>query len=283
METLWLEFKEVLNAGIRKFIPTKFVDQKKHLPWITQPIRREIRKRERLYKKKLKRSKAPKDRKAFLDSKHGVKTKIKMAYDKYLEDILGLNDDTGNQPFCRKKLFGFLSSRADAQGIAVLKKGDAAFTDNVDQANLLNSKFQSVFSIRSPLSLAKLCHSTLLNGTASLLNLLPESVNCKYPSMPDIDISTSGIAKFLSNLNVSKAAGPDSLRPVGLKELGQVIAPTISIIFQVLLDSGTVPSDWKKAQVCPLFKQVAQWATIAHLRASIIYDAQRQVTLNLKQ
>ena len=36
-------------------------------------------------------------------------------------------------------------------------------------------------------------------------------------------------------------------------------------------------------------KQVAQWATIAHHRASImfgdtiIYDAQRQVTLNLKQ
>ena len=39
----------------------------------------------------------------------------------------------------------------------------------------------------------------------------------------------------------------------------------------------------------PYFKQVAQWATIAHHEASImfgdtiIYDAQRQVTLNLKQ
>ena len=38
-----------------------------------------------------------------------------------------------------------------------------------------------------------------------------------------------------------------------------------------------------------LCKQVAQWATITHLRASImfgdtiIYDALRQITLNLKQ
>ena len=128
---------------------------------------------------------------------------------------------SGNQPFCRKKLFGFLkSSRADAQGIAVLEKRDATCTGNVDQANLLNSQFQSVFSIRSPLCLSKLCHSKLLNGTASLLNLLLESVNCKYPSMPEIDISTSGIAKLLSNLNVSKAAGPDSLRPIVLKEFG---------------------------------------------------------------
>ena len=39
----------------------------------------------------------------------------------------------------------------------------------------------------------------------------------------------------------------------------------------------------------PYCKQVAQWATIAHLAASIMFgdtiidDAQRQVTLNLKQ
>ena len=92
-----------------------------------------------------------------------------MSYDKFLEDILGLMDDTGNQPFCRKKLFSFLkSSRVDAQGIAVLKKGDAACTGNVDQVNLLNSQFQSVFAIGSPLSLAKLCHIKLLNFSMAL-------------------------------------------------------------------------------------------------------------------
>ena len=38
----------------------------------------------------------------------------------------------GNRPFCRKKLFSFLKSpRADAQGIYVLRKGDAVCTGNV--------------------------------------------------------------------------------------------------------------------------------------------------------
>ena len=73
--------------------------------------------------------------------------------------------------------------------------------------------------------------------------------------MPDIDISSAGVAKLLSNLNVSKSAGPESVRPVVLKELSQVITPVITIIFQSSLDSGTVPSEWKKAQVCPLFKK----------------------------
>ena len=56
--------------------------------------------------------------------KHGVKRKIKTAYDNYLLDILGLNRESGeeNQAFSSKKLFSFLkSSKTDAQGIALLK------------------------------------------------------------------------------------------------------------------------------------------------------------------
>ena len=151
--------------------------------------------------------------------------------------------------------FSFLKcSRADSQGVAVLRKGDTVGTENVDQADLLNSQFQSVFSIRLPLDLAKLCHSKILNDTTSLINLLPESMSCKYPTIPDVEISPVGVAKLLPNLNVAKSAGPDSIRPVVLKELSQVISPVVSIIFLTYLDTGTVPSDWKKAQVCPPFK-----------------------------
>ena len=134
-----------------------------------------------------------------------------------------------------------------------MRKGNTVCTDKVDQANLLNAQFQSDFSIRSPLNLAKLCHSKHLNGTASLISLLPERINCKYPSMSDIEISTAGVAKIFSNLNVSKVAGLDY---IVLKEISQAIAPVIKIIFQTSLDSGTVLSDLEKAQVYPLFKKV---------------------------
>ena len=42
VEALWTEFKEALNSGIEKFIPPKFTGNIKHLPWITQSIKREI-------------------------------------------------------------------------------------------------------------------------------------------------------------------------------------------------------------------------------------------------
>ena len=49
-----------------------------------------------------------------------------------------------------------LNLKTDAQGIADLKKDGKVCTDDVDQANLLNSQFHSVFSVRAPLNLMKL-------------------------------------------------------------------------------------------------------------------------------
>ena len=100
----------------------------------------------------------------------------------------------------------------------------------------------------------RLCHTTMLNGASSLVSLLPECLQCKFPIMKDIVISTAGVTKLLSDLDVSKAAGPDAIRPIVLKQLSQEISPVVALIFQTL-DSGTVPTEWKTAQVCPLFKK----------------------------
>ena len=67
--------------------------------------------------------------------------------------------------------------------------------------------------------------------------------------MPNIDISASGFLKLLTSLYPSKTASPDSIKPVVLKELANEIAPIVTAIFQLSLDTGTVPLDWKKALV----------------------------------
>ena len=46
----------------------------------------------------------------------------------------------------------------------------------------------------------------------------------------------------------------DAIRPVVLKELAYEIAP-VSAIFQLSLDTGTVPQDWKTAFVSPIYKK----------------------------
>lgn len=110
----------------------------------------------------------------------------------------------------------------------------------------------------SPLDLGKLCINAIIDSIFAnkLMNtLMPDILKSKFPTMPDIQISTNGVLKLLSGLNIAKAAGPDLMKPVVLKELSSVIAPVITAIFQKSLDTGSVPADWKKAQVCPLYKK----------------------------
>ena len=73
--------------------------------------------------------------------------------------------------------------------------------------------------------------------------------------MPEIDISKNGLLKLLKNLRRGKAARPNRLKPLLLRELREEIAPIIKIIFDRSLQTGELPADWVKANVMPVFKK----------------------------
>ena len=58
----------------------------------------------------------------------------------------------------------------------------------------------------------------------------------------------------LEKLNINKSPGPDGLHPRVLRELSQVIARPLFLIFTDSLLTGMVPADWRKANVAPIFK-----------------------------
>ena len=94
VEEIWLSFKTVTDKGISQFVPIKKVGTKRSLPWITQEIKRLIRRRDSLFQKQ--KNGHSRDRRHFKQVKHLVQTKIKTAYICYLQSILGLSDDEGN-------------------------------------------------------------------------------------------------------------------------------------------------------------------------------------------
>jgi len=69
------------------------------------------------------------------------------------------------------------------------------------------------------------------------------------------EITTEIIYKLLKELHPEKAMGPDGMHPLVLRELRDVIAQPLQMIFTSSINTGIVPEVWKTAHVSAIFKK----------------------------
>ncbi|KFV81912.1 hypothetical protein N308_05122, partial [Struthio camelus australis] len=63
------------------------------------------------------------------------------------------------------------------------------------------------------------------------------------------------VRDHLDKLDIHKSMVPDGMHPRVLRELADVIARPLPILFERSWRTGEVPEDWKKASVTPVFKK----------------------------
>ena len=97
---------------------------------------------------------------------------------------------------------------------------------------------------------------TINRSIIEAINLIKLSIDSvPFPSILPINISVNGVQQLLGNLNVHKSTGPDCIPARLLKELSMELAPALSHIFQASLQQGCIPTEWKKANIVPIFKK----------------------------
>uniref|UniRef100_A0A3B3RCW1 Reverse transcriptase domain-containing protein n=1 Tax=Paramormyrops kingsleyae TaxID=1676925 RepID=A0A3B3RCW1_9TELE len=74
-------------------------------------------------------------------------------------------------------------------------------------------------------------------------------------SLTNICITEADVVLSLAKLKINKLQGPDGILPIVLKEMRDIISQPLTLIFQKSLYAGVVPSDWKHANVTPIFKK----------------------------
>ena len=160
------------------------------------------------------------------------RTVCRKAYNEFMKNVI--SPDAKCNP---KRFWAYINSRrCDSHGVHPLKSSDGVtYTDSTAKANILNKQFSSVFT------------------DESLINV-PEKGPCPYPSTDSITVSPAGVKKLLEGLNIHKSPGPDGIPSRLLKTLATELTPILTILFQATLHHGTIPLDWKKANVTAIFK-----------------------------
>ena len=73
--------------------------------------------------------------------------------------------------------------------------------------------------------------------------------------MADIRITPEAVEKKLRELDPNKSQGPDMIPAKVLKELSRELSFPLSFLFNLSLEMGILPNDWKSAEVVALFKK----------------------------
>ena len=70
-----------------------------------------------------------------------------------------------------------------------------------------------------------------------------------------VDVKISDVKKLLKGLRTQKSPGPDDVHPYLLKHLADSLAVPLTIIYNITIQTGKVPSIWKQGVVSALFKK----------------------------
>ncbi|CAM5088467.1 unnamed protein product [Eretmochelys imbricata] len=227
----WLYFKESLLRLQGQTIPMCRKNSKygRRPAWLNSEILADLKHKREAYKKwKIRQM----TRDEFIDIARACRNGIRKAKS-HLE--LQLARDVKSN---KKGFFKYVGNKKKAKESVcpLLNEGGNLVTEDVEKANVLNAFFASV------------CTNKVCSRIAAL-----GSTAWGGGGQPSVKVEV--VWDYLEKLDVHKSMGPDALHLRVLKELADVIAEPLAIIFENSWRSGEVPDNWKKANVVPIFKK----------------------------
>ncbi len=212
------------------FIPKIKLRNPDKPPWIDGECTH-LRNRKLSAWRKCKRTNKPTDWACFRALRNKLQKLMDIKYDSYINSFdIKLKDNP-------KKFWSLFKIKTKAKSLPnTLHLGDQTATEPLKIAELFNQHFFSVFSKPDSNPLPALNHTP----TVAVNRLV----------IPQRDV-----LQVLKELDTSKAVGPDGFSPKLLKECGDELCPSLTIIFNNSLLSGSLPDKWKEANVVPVFKK----------------------------
>jgi hypothetical protein len=231
VEEFWTQLRDRINVLTDQHVPARVITARK-TDWMTTEILQLIRKKRRLWKK-AKYGQATAEYEA---TSRDLKTKIRTAK-RNMEKKLTKTDGRNNKPF-----YNYVKKKTKTcESVGPLKSQDGQLvTDSKDMANILNASFSAVFTREDGTNVPR---ATPLRTRTKLSKSF---------------ITTQKVKAQIKKLKKTNSAGPDGITNIVLQQCTDILSPILAALYRKSMNEGKVPTDWKKANVVPIFKKGAK-------------------------
>ncbi len=229
---------EVLLNISSNFIPNNVKTiRPRQAPWITEGVRNFIQKKNRMYKKYMRRGQ-PADKLEEINSMISKCSKmIEDAKQKYFIKAgkALANPETGQKTYW--SLLNTVLNKARIPVIPPLLENGIFVTDFTEKAHIFNSHFI-------------LQCTTIDNGSE-----IPANNQINSTLLTEFNLSDEKILNIIRSLNPNKAHGWDEISVRMIKMCDSALIVPLKIIFRNCLECGIFPEIWKHANVVPIHKK----------------------------
>ena len=225
----WLKFKNILLTLCDKYIPKRNVKSQFQPPWYDSECDRILRDKER-WRKSARRTGNLSDMNKFRQRRREFK--------RIMNEKMRLNViDSSDPALISKKFWKHVKAKSKSTRIPeTIRSGDRYRNKPIDQANLFNEYFYSQFSDAST-------HDVNIDIGRNEICFM------------DLRFHAVDVFLILKGINSSKAAGPDGIDGIVLKNCAASLAKPLSLIFNTSFVTGCIPDEWKLASVVPVHKK----------------------------
>ena len=228
---------EQITKLANQYIPNKTIKVRKSDPaWLTNSIKRLMRKRKRLYDK-FRKSNSPGDFEKYKHIRNKVTDEIRKSKKLEIQKLTEKLQNTSGGPKDWWKTLKTFIKPGQNSAIPPLVLNGNIYSNQEEKADILNQYFTD--------------QTTLDESNASL----PSDNHVPPNTLEFLHIMSYEVESVLKSLQIGKAAGPDSIDNRLLKELAQPLSSPLADLFNYSLSSGRVPTIWKQANITPIYKK----------------------------
>ena len=227
----------ILNI-FSNFVPNKIITiRDKDALWMTPELKQMLLDKAKIYVRYKKRG-DPLDEQALDDISSRCRLAIKEAKQNHLNRLGNtLNDPNIGSKKYWSTLKQFLGTRKTPKIPPIRNERDVLISDVSEKASIFNSFF------------AKQC-SLIETGS-----VLPPEQFLTNLRLDNLEFNEDKIESLINSLNINKAHGWDDVSTRMVRICGNSLVKPLLSIFNLSLQSGIFPSQWKKANVVPVYKK----------------------------